>query len=49
MNSPEEIVLGPEEIAQRIVVLRGQSVLLDPKSFASGCALPLSFPTIHRP
>jgi len=29
MNSPEEIVLGPEEIAQRIVVLRGQRVLLD--------------------
>lgn len=29
MNPPEEIVLGPEEIAQRIFVLRGQRVLLD--------------------
>jgi len=27
--SPEEIILGPEEIAQSIVVLRGQRVLLD--------------------
>lgn len=29
MNPPEEIVLGSEEIAQRILVLRGQRVLLD--------------------
>lgn len=29
MNPSEVIVLGPEEIAQRIVVLRGQRVLLD--------------------
>ena len=29
MIPPEEIVLGPEEIAQRIFMLRGQRVLLD--------------------
>jgi len=29
MNPSEPIILGPEEIAQRILVLRGQRVLLD--------------------
>lgn len=29
MPSANEIVLGPEEIAQRVIVLRGQRVLLD--------------------